>query len=397
MSAPQKLAVTLFTALAVAACNAGGSSGLPLGTGQSTIGSQSSRRATPACAGSRIRHAQCDLLLLPSVEHDTPAGWTPANLEAAYNLPSSRKGSGQIVAIVDAYDNPNVASDLAEYRSYFGLSTANFTKYNQDGQQGNYPQGNQHWGLEIDLDVEMVSASCPNCTIYLIEANSDAWSDLQTAEAEAVTLGAHIISNSYTGSLADESYYDTPGVTYLASSGDYGYSLYDPATFGSVVSVGGTLLSQGGGKRGWTEVVWNVPPDGYATGGGCSSLDETRPSWQHNPGCKFRTGNDVSAVAWDVAEYDSYDYGGWFEVGGTSVASPLLAGVFALAGNATSQNGGEAFWTMSKQKRSKDLFEITSGNDGTCSPKYLCTGGTRQYGTYSGPAGWGTPNGIGAF
>jgi subtilase family serine protease len=392
-----KLAAPLVTAIAVGACNAGSSTSIPGAIGQSTQGSQSSERATPVCAGSRIGRAQCDLLLLPGDNHDTAKGWTPADLEAAYNLPSSSKGSGQIVAIVDAYDNPNVASDLAEYRSYFGLPTANFTKYNQDGQQGNYPKGNQNWGLEIDLDVEMVSASCPNCTIYLIEANSNSSSDLGTAEAEAVTLGAHIVSNSYSGSGDEESNYDTPGVTYLASSGDYGYSLYQPATFDSVVAIGGTTLSRGGGKRGWSEVVWNIRKDGYATAGGCSSLDEAKPSWQHNPGCKFRTGNDVSAVAWDVAEYDSYGYPGWYLVGGTSVASPLLAGVFALAGNATSQNGGEAFWKMSNQKRKKDLFEITKGDDGTCTPKYLCTAGTGEYGDYSGPTGWGTPNGIGAF
>ena len=397
MSVPLRFAVPLLAALVGTACNATGSSGVLARTAPSTIESRSSQRTTAVCAGSRIGQAQCDLLLLPSVEHDTPAGWTPANLEEAYNLPYSSKGSGQIVAIVDAYDNPNVASDLAEYRSYFGLPTANFTKYNQDGQQGSYPEANQNWGLEIDLDVEMVSASCPNCTIYLIEANSNSASDLGTSEAEAVTLGAHIVSNSYSGTGDSESNYDTPGVTYLASSGDYGYSLYQPATFDSVVSIGGTLLSKGGGKRGWTEVVWNIPKDGYATAGGCSSLNETKPSWQKNPGCKFRTGNDVSAVAWDVVEYDSYYYAGWFEIGGTSVSSPLLAGVFALAGNASSQDGGKAFWTMSSQKRAKDLFQITSGKNGTCTPKYLCTAGTGEYEDYSGPTGWGTPNGIGAF
>lgn len=384
-------------ALALAACGSGGSTSMPGTVSQFHQQLYSSERATPACTGSRRGQAQCDLLVLPDVNHATVTGWTPADLEAAYNLPPSSKGSGQIVAIVDAYDNPNAASDLALYRSYFGLPAANFAKYNQDGQQGNYPQGNQSWGLEIDLDVEMVSASCPNCTIYLVEANSNSASDLGTAAAEAVTLGAHIVSNSYSGYGDQQSNYDTPGVTYLASAGDYGYSLYQPATFDSVVSVGGTLLSKGGGTRGWTEIVWNIPKDGYATGGGCSSLDEKKPSWQHNPGCKYRTGNDVAAVAWDVAEYDSYGYPGWYEVGGTSVASPLLAGVFALAGNATSQNGGEAFWKMSTQERKKDLFEITKGKDGTCIPKYLCTAGTGEFGEYSGPVGWGTPNGIGAF
>ena len=98
---------------------------------------------------------------------------------------------------MDAYDNPNVAKDLAKYRSHFGLPKAKFYKYNQDGQQSNYPKGDAGWGVEIDLDVDMVSASCPNCTIYLVEANSNDTSDTETAETEAVKLGAHITSNSF--------------------------------------------------------------------------------------------------------------------------------------------------------------------------------------------------------
>lgn len=398
MNALLKLSMPLAAAVAIAACNAGGTSSLPASNGQSIAASESRGRALTVCRGSRIGQAQCGVLLMIGLDRDKPSGWTPADLESAYDLPSTTKGSGQIVAIVDAYDNPDVASDLAKYRSRFGLPAANFTKYNQDGQQGNYPKANQDWGAEIDLDTQMVSASCPNCTIDLVEANSNDNSDLQTAEAEAVTLGAHIVSNSYSGLGLSQSYYDTSGVTYLAAAGDWGYGVADPADFSSVVSVGGTMLSKGGGKRGWTEVVWNIPKDEYATGGGCS--DQAKPSWQHDPGCTYRTANDVAAIAWNVLIYDSYgwySYKGWFPIGGTSASTPFLAGVFGLAGNATSQNGGEAFWTMSKEQRSKNLFEITSGNDGICRVKYLCTAGTHEYQDYSGPAGWGTPNGIGAF
>jgi subtilase family serine protease len=324
-------------------------------------------------------------------------GFTPAQLQAAYNLPSSTKGAGQIVAIVDAYDNPNVTSDLAQYRSTFGLPAANFTKYNQEGQTKNYPEGNPDWGLEIDLDVQMVSASCPNCIIYLLEANSNSISDLEAAEVEAVTLGAHIVSNSYDGTGASQSYYDTPGVTYLASAGDLGYGIEDPADFETVAAIGGTTLTEGGhGKRGWTETVWD------GSGAGCS--EQTKPPWQHDPGCSFRTANDVSAVAdpnTGVAVYDTFAYdhrtNGWLVVGGTSVSSPLLAGVFGLAGNATSQDGGRNFWRLKERARDEYLFEVTSGSDGYCSPTYLCTAGTHEYKNYSGPAGWGTPNGIGAF
>jgi subtilase family serine protease len=331
------------------------------------------------------------------VNPNTPSGLTPADLESAYNLPSTSKGSGQVVAIVDAYDNPNVASDLAEYRSTFGLGTAQFTKYNQEGQQSNYPEGDTGWGVEIDLDVAMVSASCPNCTIWLFEANSNNFLDLAAAEVEAVKLGATIISNSYSAtgckricSQKIKKYFGTRGVTYLASAGDDGYGIGVPAQLESVVSVGGTDLTPSSGSRGWQETVWD------GSGAGCSKAP--KPYWQHDKGCKGRTANDVSADGGvPVAEYDTYGQAGWIQVYGTSVSSPLLGGVFGLAGNSTKQSGGKAFWTLSGPDRKKDLFEITSGNDGTCTPTYLCTAGTGEYKDYSGPAGWGTPNGIAAF
>jgi subtilase family serine protease len=389
----------LLGALAVTACSAGGSSNLPSTAGQPVTESESlphwlaTDAATPACAGSRVGQAQCDVLVQKGGIQRAISGWTAANLEAAYNLPSTTNGSGQIVAIVDAYDNPDVASNLATYRSTMGLPAAKFYKYNQSGEQSNYPRGNVGWGVEIDLDVQMVSAACPLCTIYLVEANSTTWGNMEAAEAEAVKLGATIVSNSYSGSGASESYYDASGVTYLASAGDSGYGLYDPATYKAVVAVGGTVLSQSGSQ--YSQTVWSD------SGGGCSSTDEAKPSWQTDPTCKYRTGNDASAVAWNVAEYDTYGYGGWFTVGGTSVASPLLGGVFALAGNATSQDGGKNLWSLNTSQRGADLHAITSGSIVGCPSKYqstyLCKAGTNQFGQYSGPSGWGTPNGIGAF
>lgn len=346
-------------------------------------------RACPETSG----HPQCEVLIMKARVQPNVAGWAPSNLQAAYNLPSSSKGSGQIVAIVDAYDNPNVASDLAAYRSYFGLPAASSYKYNQEGQQGNYPVGNQGWGVEIDLDVEMVSASCPNCTIYLVEANTNSTDDLEASEAKAVTLGAHILSNSwicYGGpSCGDsQSYFDASGVTYVAASGDHGYGTGPPSTYASVVSVGGTVLAESGSK--YKEVVWP------STGGGCAA-GVTKPSWQQDPGCTFRTANDVAAVASDVAEYDTYGNYDWMTTSGTSVATPLIASIYGLAGNASSQDAGKRFWTLTKKQLKKDLHAVTGGSDGACEGSYLCTAGTGQYKTYSGPTGWGTPNGIGAF
>ncbi len=311
---------------------------------------------------------------LPPQGSSPSGGWGAKQLEAAYNLPLSR-GAGQIVAIVDAYDNPKVAADLDTYRSRFGLPKAKFFKYNQKGEQGNYPRGNADWGLEIDLDTQMVSASCPKCTIYLVEADSARGSDIEAAVTRAVTLGAHIISNSYSGSGGiKQKYYDTKGVTYLASAGDNGYGKSLPADFSSVAAIGGTELTRGGGKRGWTERIW---PD---TGGGCST--ESKPPWQHDTGCAGRLANDVSAVALNVAEYDSYKYGGWFPIDGTSISSPLSAGIFGLAGNAAQQDGGRTFWQPAHHA---DLYEVSHKKCTYCR------------GRYSPGGGWGSPDGIGAF
>jgi len=256
------------------------------------------------------------------------SGWGAKDLEAAYDLPIA-KGKRQSVYIVDAYDNPEVGGDFAAYRKAMGLPEGTLNKYNQDGQMGYYPAGSPGWGVEIDLDVEMASASCPKCTIDLVEANSNAWTDIEAAEAEAVTLGGTILSNSYDGSGASESYYDTKGVTYLASAGDVGLGLYDPATFQAVIAVGGTVLNTAKGKRGYSETVW---PD---SGGGCSATDEAKPPWQKDPDCKYRTGNDVAAVAVNAAEYDTYSEGGWITVDGTSISSPAWSHSRATPPNKT--------------------------------------------------------------
>lgn len=386
-------------ALSVAVVLLAGCGGLQPSASQRAFTPQSSapqwqqkHLATAACP-QVIGKPTCTVLIQSRHAAPSGSGWTPADLQARYRLPSGTNGSGQVVAIVDAYDNPNVASDLAAYRSNFGLGSGSFTKYNQLGQTYNYPTGNTGWGLEIDLDVEMVSAVCPNCTIALIEANSSYSSDLQAAEAEAVTLGAHIVSNSWIcyGNLQciDPSYFNAPGVVYLAASGDSGYNAVGPpSAFGSVVAVGGTVLSESG--KGFSEAVWD------GAGAGCVS-GEAKPSWQHDPDCSGRTDADVSAVAWNVEMYDTYGNSGWMTVGGTSVATPLNAAVFALAGNAGSQNAAKKFWKAKTKKRSKYLYYISSGNDGSCGGTYLCQAGTNQFKTYGGPIGWGTPNGIGLY
>jgi subtilase family serine protease len=212
-------------------------------------------------------------------------GYGPADLHSAYALPSSG-GVDKIVAIVDAFDQPRAETDLAAYRSHYGLpacTSANgcFRKVDQNGGT-NYPAYNAGWGIEIALDLDMVSAICPDCHILLVEATNNQLTNLGTGVNTAVSLGAIAVSNSYAGpewSIA--SYYDTlyfnhPGVAIVAGSGDCGYncegSLPDnaeagvgyPAASPYVVAVGGTKLLPAANARGWTETAWD------GAGSGCS-------------------------------------------------------------------------------------------------------------------------------
>jgi subtilase family serine protease len=327
----------------------------------------------------------------------TPHGYVPADLQAAYATPSSTAGSGQTVAIVDAYDNPNAENDVNVYRQQFGLppcTTANgcFRKVNQDGVQGSYPRGNVSWGQEIDLDIEMVSAICPNCKILLVEANSASLTDLGASVNTAVKLGANVVSNSYGGSesasevTSEQTYYQHPGVAITVSSGDGGFGVEFPAASRFVTAVGGTHLTRASGARGWAETAWS------GAGSGCSAFI-TKPSWQTDSGCAMRTVADVSAVAdpnTGVAVYDSYGRPrstGWLQFGGTSVAAPIIGAVYALAGN-----GGGGSGAASAYSHASALNDVTSGSNGTCGT-YLCTAGVG----YDGPTGLGTPIGTSAF
>ena len=348
-------------------------------------------------------------------------GYGPAQFQAAYGLTaaSAADGSGTTVALVDAYDDPAAASDLAAYRSAAGLpalTSGQFTKYNQKGQTSPLPAeapASDDWTLEESLDIDMVSAICPLCKIDLVEADNDTGNGLYIAEqTAATTLGAKYISNSWGGSEAsadtsyDSEYFGVPGVVYTASAGDSAYSggVIYPATSPNVVSVGGTTLSTSANSRGWTESVWDTSST-EGTGSGCSAY-EPQPAWQTAisiipPACSKRVDNDVAADAdpnTGAAVYDtSNGNGGWTEVGGTSQSSPMIASVFALAGN--NGNGGNKA-ADSIYTHTGDLYEVTASGDGTCTPpaadSVLCTA-TGAASTYNGPTGWGTPDGTTAF
>jgi hypothetical protein len=342
-----------------------------------------------------------------------PVGYGPTQIQAAYGLAGLSAG-GRTVAIVDAYDDPKAESDLATYRAAYGLppcTTANgcFRKVNQNGAAAPLPKGDYGWALEISLDLDAVSAACPSCHILLVEANAPTGDALMTAVDTAVALGAVAVSNSYGGAedstiTAADTHLDHVGVAITASAGDSGYGVSWPASSQYVTAVGGTTLTSAPTTtRGWTETVWK------GTGSGCSKY-EPKPSWQHDAGCARRTVADVAADAdpnTGLGVYDTYDScgssslcdlllslglaqgaDGWVQVGGTSLSSPLIASVYALAGNT-----GSTVYGSYPYSHSASLHDVTSGSNGSCGGSYLCTAKPG----YDGPTGLGTPGGTGGF
>ena len=375
-------------------------------TGVSTTAAVRHACATPTTPGTaacmslvRTDVAQKNQARLIPLQAPSGVGYGPSSLQSAYKLPSASAGHGQTVAIVDAYDDPNAVSDLANYRSAWGLPACNastgagcLTKVNQNGATSPLPaaSGSTGWATEESLDLDMVSATCPNCRILLVEANSASYNDLGTGVNAAVNLGAKYVSNSYGGpefsaESSYDGYYNHPGVAVTVSAGDSGYGVSYPASSRYVTAVGGTSLYTASNTRGWTESVWS------GTGSGCSAY-EAKPSWQTDSGCARRTNDDVSAVAdpnTGVAVYDSYDQGGWLEVGGTSASSPIIASVNALGGPPAPGTYPSSY----PYGHTSGLFDVTGGSNGSCSPAYLCTGEPG----YDGPTGWGTPNGTNSF
>jgi hypothetical protein len=344
-------------------------------------------------------------------------GYDPSDLKSAYKIPSGTSGT-ITVAVVDAFGYPNAEADLAAYRSRYGLPACTkasgcFKKVNEKGEEANYPAEEPGWDGEAALDVDMVSAACPECDIMMVEADGEADSQLGNSVDEAVAKGANEVSNSY--GLPElyepwcqknecETYnadYDHPGVEIFASAGDHGYlndwwnrdfgtplSADWPASVPSVVSVGGTALHKASGSRGWHETVWNEPGLEVATGSGCT-VKASKPSWQKDTGCTHRTENDVSAVAAVETGVSVRIDGAWEVYGGTSVSSPLLAGIEAHASQALRTEGADGFYIQPST-----LFDVTEGFDSfaadECTSDYLCTA---QVG-YDGPTGLGTPDGV---
>jgi subtilase family serine protease len=350
----------------------------------------------PAAEGSARCHSQVtnDQNGKPFAS-SSPTGYGPTQFRTAYNL-TSTGSSSTTIGIVDAYDDPNIESDLGVYSTYYGLpacTTANgcFKKVNQTGGT-KYPKSNSGWALEISLDVEIAHAICPGCKIMLVEANSTSFSDLLAAEDYA-TAHATVVSNSWGGSESSsevssyDSHFNHIGVPITVSSGDGGYGVEYPAASQYVTAVGGTTLNLNANGTYKSETVWS------GAGSGCSAY-EPKPTWQTDAGCIRRTVADVAADAdpnTGAAVYDSVRYqgaAGWLQVGGTSLASPLTASVYALAGNGANTVDGSYPYA-----HTSSLHDVTSGSNGSCGGSYLCTGVVG----YDGPTGNGTPNGTNAF
>jgi hypothetical protein len=376
--------------------------------------------------------AQTGLPSLTGVQADasTIAGYTPANLQNAYGLTSASASGGtsgglpQTVAVVDAYYDQDAAADLATYRAQWGLpacasgngigTTAGcIEQVNEDNQlitassHPPAPPDTADWTFETSADLDMVSATCPNCRILLFEANSTSITDMGEAELSAEN-DANFIANSWgSPEFFGESSYDTLyfnntanlGKAIVFAAGNSGYGTSWPAASPFVTAAGGTTLTAASGTtRGWTETAWSD------SGSGCT-VDEPKPSWQtaddtSPDGCLNRTDNDVAAVAdpaTGVAVYDSTGFGsrtaGWGVAGGTSVSASIITSVYALAGSPTSGTYPVSY--LYQSGHASDLYPVTSGSDGTCESNraYLCTA---QAG-YNGPAGLGTPDGTAAF
>jgi len=394
-------------------------------------------------------------------------GLTPGDLGSAYGL-NTTGGAGQTVAIVDSFNAPNLAADLDTFDAQYGLAACApggcLRVVDQAGGASLPANDTQGWSLEETLDVETVHSICQSCRILVVEANSTSNADIAAAENEAVTLGATEVSNSF-GDLetnsdpAFQAAFNHPGVVITAAAGDDGYYNFDqlsatnqpdvPASYPTVVAVGGTSLYLGQSAARQSETVWNANgvQDFYeqnlfglalgAGGGGCSTRFGA-PAWQTHLAVWPSTACGTNRLVADVAAvgdsltgfdiYDSYNCGaqcgdappGWQTVGGTSLAAPIIAATYALAGGAH----GVPYPALTLYGHLGSAYDVTVGGNGWCDGEgaaacgnpntlgygvvdcaYPATGTTPNPGNracaglpgYDGPTGVGTPNGLTAF
>lgn len=327
-----------------------------------------------------------------------PVGYGPLQFHTAYQVPTTA-AAPTTIGVVDAYGNPNLRSDLDVYDQAMGLpafpncSSTVTTACLQLIKPKQKLSSDAAWALETDMDVQTVHQMCQNCRIVQVSTQGS-WSALMSGVDQAVQQGANVVSLSLAGAefstqTSYDSHFNVPGVAFVVSSGDGGYGPQWPASSPYVTAVGGTTLALNPDNTRASETVWSK------AGSGCSAY-EPKPAFQTDTGCATRTVADVAADAdpnTGAAVYDTVAVNGktgWFQEGGTSLSAPLIAGVYALSGNFGS---AAAPANSLPYANSGSLYDVLAGSNGTCSPIYLCTGGTG----YDGPSGLGTPNGTAAF
>jgi hypothetical protein len=424
-------------------------------------------------------------------------GLTPADFAAAYHFnPDSAAAATQTVAIVDAFNDPNIVGDLNTFDANYGLPLETPSSFQVLGQAGStfLPQPDTTgWSAEEALDVETVRGVCHLCKIVLLEADNDSNGSLVATVRTAVRLHATEISNSYGGpegrhsrsaaALARiEAPYDDRGAVITAATGDDGWSSWDlvndgiksaespnlPSSLPDVVSVGGTTLDLHADATRRDEKVWNndgkadsagnrTGHDMGATGGGCSRLYKAK-GWQSHIAGYARTGCGRKRLAADVSAdgnpqtgfdvYTSYKCGracagatGWQTIGGTSLSTPLITAMWALAGGARGVRYPALSLYGHANQAQPGLYDVTRGGNSWCdkdphcaadtsrhvhrvrNPNALFFGGRVHVGTvdcafrqhttkakrirlnhqcnassgYDGPSGVGTPRGLTAF
>ena len=319
-----------------------------------------------------------------------PSGMSPSATRHAYGFDLiSNQGAGQVVGIVDAYDDPNIESDLGVFNSTFNLPlcTSSSGCFKKVYAQGSKPNTNSGWALEISLDVEWAHAIAPQAKIVLVEAASSSFTNLMQAVDVAVQNGASAVSMSFGGGeFSGETSYDTHfavnGVTFTASSGDSGNGVEYPAASPDVVGVGGTTLTTGTGGSYISETAWS------GSGGGQSSVENEPPyqasypipndpkGWRGVPDVAYDGDPNTGFAIYDTVRYQGQS--GWFLVGGTSAGAPQWAALFAIAnslraaaGKATLSSTNIAVYSEATANLSSNFHDITRGTNGTCGT--LCT------------------------
>lgn len=319
---------------------------------------------------------------LPTPPH---SAFTPTQIRHAYGFDKvASQGQGEVIGIVDAYDDPNAESDLAVFSSQFGLPACTsgngcFRKVYSNGRK---PAANSNWAIEMALDIEWAHAIAPKATIVLVETPSNSFSDLLGGVQSAVRNGASVVSMSWTvGEFSGEASYDNRfaynDVSFVAAAGDSGTGVAYPAASQFVIGVGGTSLTLDANGNYLSETAWNE------SGGGLSAV-EHEPLFQAEFGIPDdsrgrRGAPDVAYNANPGTGYAIYDsigisgVTGWFQVGGTSAGTPQWAALIAIANSsrgaerkAALSNLNTILYALAKAGIAKNFHSVTQGQNGKC-------------------------------